>query len=245
MPSVRLIVVSAAALSACSGMAMARSNLYLDLGSYSAANGNSGVLVDFDSAAPGTDIGNQSINGVEFHQVGSPLLVVQGSSTFTPPDVFSNINNIANNVLTPTTGKNLLSPGGSELGSGEGLDRDSIEMVFASPVQSVGFDVAFQSLDGFSFLALTAYDADGNVLYDNGLLPAGSSFDGNAGGVQFYGLISDGAPIARIALGEFDDDQVNPDANIGIDTIRGGDVPAPAPAAVLGLAGMARLRRRR
>ena len=78
MPSVRLIVVSAAALSACSGMAMARSNLYLDLGSYSAANGNSGILVDFDSAAPGTDIGNQSINGVEFHQVGSPLLVVQG-----------------------------------------------------------------------------------------------------------------------------------------------------------------------
>jgi hypothetical protein len=124
-----------------------------------------------------------------------------------------------------------------------GLDQDSIEITLDTPVQSMAVDMMYQSLDGASFVSSSVFDSGGNEVFDSGV-PAGSSPNGNAGGVRFYGLISDGLPIKTLVISESDGDTANPDANIGIDTLR---YPMPTPGAGValgvGLAGLGRRRR--
>jgi len=199
----------------------AQVTLYTNTGEYEAAGGALSIAIDFDSIRAETDIGAAQISGVTFNPLGSPLIVVVASSTFTPPGLFSGTDNPADNTLIATSGENVLSPGGEELGSGNDLDRDDWEMVFATPVQSLAFDVLYQSADSFSFTSMTAFDAQGVTIFSAGNLPViDAKAPGGPGCPQFYGLVSIGAPIARVIISEDDDNTQFPDANIGMDTLR-------------------------
>ena len=223
--------------------ARAAVTLYLDLPSYQSDGGYDGITVDFESIPANTNIDGQTLSGARFNRIGSPLIVVDGASTFTPVGLFSDCPDPSTNTLIPTTGARVLSPGGVELGSGVDLDQDSIEITLGWPVQSMAFDMMYQSLDGFSSMSFAVYDSDGNEVF-NADVPAGVSFNGNAGGVQFYGLISDGLPITTVVIKESDGNLFYPDANIGIDTLR---YPMPTPgvglALGMGLVGLGRRRR--
>ena len=206
--------------------------------------GGAGTAVNFDTTAEGTDIGGASLGGATFTALGSPLLVVAGAGTFTPPGVFSPPGD-ATNVLIPTSGRMVLSPGGKELGSGPSLDRDSFEIKLAQPSSSFGFDLLAQSLDFALFTSIELYDSGNVLLYSSGLAsPPGSGGGGAPGGTAFFGYVST-VPISRIRILESDDDTNNPDANIGVDTLRFKPVPEPATWAALAVGAASMLRRRR
>jgi hypothetical protein len=197
-----------------------------DLAGFNAAAGNPDIQIDFDAIAPGTDITGQSIAGVTFVGPGSPLIVVPAASTFTPPNVFGGTPNPETNVLPATSGLNVLSPGGAELGTGN-LQEDSLTLVFSSPVSAFGFDHLSQSADGFSFTSIAIFDADGNTLF-SGTVPISGFSGGAPGGADFFGVVSSSPNIARIVITEDDRNTTFPDANIGFDTFRFAAIPEPA-----------------
>jgi hypothetical protein len=211
-----------------------------DLAGFNAAGGNPPVAVDFD-VLPNGSISGMTINGVQFNATGSDPIVLPGSDTFSPVGFGGPAN-----VLVPTSGLKVLSPGGAELAPGPNpaLESDGLELVFTAPQKAFGFDILFQSLDGVSLVGVTLFDSANNVLYDNGFLPSTSI---GAGGSNFYGFVSDAANIKRIVVAETDSNNVNPDSNIGYDTLRFGTAQPPVPepatfglvlaAGVLGLFG--------
>ena len=198
-----------------------------DLAGFNAASGTPPVVVDFDNVAAGTDITGTTLSGVTFNLGNSPspsapLIVVPAADTFTPAG-FTGVINAATNKLPPTSGANVLSPGGAQLAPGFNplLENDDLKITFAQPVSAVGFDILFQELDFFSGVGVTILDANGNVLYSNSNLPDGSGAGGGApGGAVFFGFVSSRANIATIIIDEYDGNADFPDANIGFDTFR-------------------------
>jgi hypothetical protein len=197
-----------------------------DLNGFNAAAGTPPVVVDFDNIEPGTDITARTLSGITFDRNDSlassaPLIVAAAVDTFTPSG-FAGVIDVATNKLTATSGDNVLSPGGPELGPLDtNLENDDLRITFAQPVSAVGFDLLFQSLDSFSAVGLSILDVNGNVLYSNPLLPTGTSAAGGApGGSVFVGFVSSRANIAAIVIDEQDDNNIFPDANIGFDAFR-------------------------
>ncbi len=175
----------AAGLGALLPLQAAAASLYYDRPAFLADPGiSSTASINFDSYATGTDLTNQTVLGVTLQAPGSsPLLVIAGSDG-------------VRNPMSPSSGTNVLSPGGTNTG----LEDDDLELVFATPVRGAGLDVVFDAPDGASFVGVTFYDASGSVLALNGFIPAPSG----APGYQFVGFVSDSANIKRVVFDEFD-----------------------------------------
>lgn len=188
---------------------------------FNLAAGNPAIAIDFDSTAAGTNITGSTIKGVTFTSLGSPLNVVAGASTYTPANLYDGILDAATNKLWPTSGANVLSPGGSFLGPGDdpSVEHDSLSLTFATPLSALGFDVLFQSLDCCTISAVYVYDAS-NALLFAGELPGNGGEGGDPGGSDFVGFVSSTANIARVDIIESDNNNVYPDNNIGYDTFR-------------------------
>lgn len=226
-----------------------------DLAGFNAAGGNPAVAFDFDSTAPGTDITGTTINGVTFTGPGAPLIVVRGADTYTPAG-FNGVIDASTNKLIPTSGENVLSPGGIVLGPGPdpAIENDDLTLDLDTPTTAFGFDHLSQSADGFSFTNVTVFDDLNNVLY-SGIVPisnVGGLGGGAPAGDDFWGITSTSANIKRVVVDEMDDNAQYPDSNIGYDTIRiarptGPVVPEPGSAMLLltGLTGLLAARRRR
>lgn len=216
------------------------------LAAFNAAAGNPPISVDFDAIATGTDISGATLGGATFSSPsGNSLIVVDASTTtsFCCGPQFT---------LTATSGANVLSPGGAFLAGGPDLaQRDGLQIDFATPIAALGIDLLFQSLDGFSLAGATVYAADKTtVLFSNTFLSIPST---GSGGAYFLGFVSDNplTNIGRIVFNDDDDNNVNPDSNLGYDTLRfstpRAPVPEPASLGLLGagLAAMAIWRRKR
>lgn len=195
-----------------------------DLASFNAAAGSPPIVVDFDDISPNTDITGLTNGGVTF-DVGNqpapsaPLIVVRAADTYTPPGFdWSH----TDNKLYATSGENVLSPGGIELAPGPNplKENDDLKLSFSTPILAIGFDILYQSLDGDSETAITLLDAADNILYHNNNIPIPRFSMYSPGGTTFVGFVSDSCNIAEIIISEWDENNVNPDSNIGFDTIR-------------------------
>ena len=195
-----------------------------DLEGFNRAAGNPPIIIDFDDIPPGIDISNTTIRGVHFVRVEAPLIVVRGRDTYTP-EGFRGVRDRSRNRLYPTTGENVLSPGGVVLGPGPNpeVEGDSLTLIFEPPVQAFGYDHLSQSADGDSWVRIRVYSDSGALLY-GGWMPISSvegSCCGNPGGTDFWGIVSSAPNIKRIEIIEAEDrDNLFPDCNIGFDTFR-------------------------
>lgn len=222
-----------------------------NLAGFNAAAGNPPVSLNFDSIAPGTNITGQTINGITLLGPGAPLIVVEGNNTITPSGEFGGAGG-ALNKLFPTSGANVLSPGGLTLGAGpnSAVEDDDLTIVFTSPVSAFGFDHLSQSADGISLTNIQVFSTTDTLLF-SGTVPIQGSGAGAAGGSDFWGIVSIQADIARIVIDETDGDASNPDANIGYDTFRyvapavSSAAPEPTTSALLLVGLLPLLRRRR
>jgi len=205
------------------------------------------TVIDFDDISPDTDISGQQISGVQFVQVGAPLIVVRADDTYTPPNGWATgtVLNPSQNKLIATTPENVLSPGGRELVPGpDPNQQDSLTLIFAQPIQAFGFDHISQSADGFSFTSVRVRGIDGSVLY-SGTIPISNTGPANNAlpAADFWGILFDSPLIARIEFIDNDNDNVFPDCNIGYDTMI---VVVPEPASCIALgAGLVGLMLRR
>ncbi len=230
-------------LAASASLASAQITVYSnDLAGFNAEAGSPPVSVDFDAIAIGTNLTGTTFSGIEFGGPGAPLIVVDGASTFTPPGAFSGTINESTNRLLPTTGLNVLSPGGNTLGAGPdtAIENDDLTLTFLTPVSAFGFDHISQSQDGFSFTAITVFDVNNVVLFGGTVSVTGPG-GGAPGGADFWGIVSTTSNISRIEINEQDSDSTFPDANIGFDTFRfvaPVTVPEANTSVLLGLAAM-------
>jgi hypothetical protein len=146
-------------------------------------------------------------------------------------------------------GRIVLAPGN------DAVEEDSLTLIFTQPVKAFGFDLLYQSLDGFSLVAITIKDSNNNILFGapyinlnapDYMIPSGQSGD-LSGGSDFWGFVSDNTNIAKIEIVESDDSNGFPDSNIGYDTFRFQPAPAPLPGSFLllasGLLGLVGLRK--
>ncbi len=153
--------------------------------------------INFDTISVGTDLTNQTISGVKFEAPGtSPLEVVDGET-------------LVRSTLFPSSGANVLSPGGSSTS----LENDDLRLVFNSPVKAAGLDIVFDVPDGASFVSIEFFDESNNSLFTNSFIPAPSG----SPGFQFMGFASDTAIIKSILLNEFDG--TASDDHVAYDTI--------------------------
>jgi hypothetical protein len=225
-----------------------------NLAGFNAAAGSPPVTIDFESLSG--NLAGATHSGVKFTSPdGNTLDVVNGNSTFTNPALFTGIIDATTNKLFPTSGVNVLSPGGLELAPGPDIrQRDSLVLDFSKPLSAFGLDVLFQSYDCCTFTSYAVYDASLGFLTSGGLIGNGGG-GGNPGAALFVGFVSDSklTNIGRIVFTESDDNAVFPDANIGYDTFRftapAGGVPEPKTWTLLiagvGLAGAVLRRARR
>jgi hypothetical protein len=184
------------------------------------------VMVTFDHLAPGTNVTNKTLGGAESLLGNMPapsaqLRVVKGRSTYTPNGFVPAPSNRGQYKLLATSGVNVLSPGGRRLAPGPAprIENDDLRLVFASPVPAVGFDVLFQSFDGYSYVAVKVLSDTGSLLYSNSMIPGGTG-SGGPGGAEFVGFVSQEANIGQVVVNESDNNNINPDSNIGYDTFR-------------------------
>ena len=188
----------------------------------------------------GATLQGNTIAGATFSSPpGNILEVVAGASTTTIAADFSGIINAATNKLFPTSGVNVLSPGGTVLVPGPQLgERDSLQIDFAMPVSAFGIDILFQSLDFASFVSFQLFGPTLASVLSGDIVDQGFGNGGAPGGDVFVGFVSNDplTNIRRIIFTETDDNEVFPDANIGYDTLRfvvSSDVPEPAPLLLL------------
>lgn len=231
---------------ALAGMAVYQGNT-TGFADFMAATGNAPVTISFDTITPGTDIGSSTINGVQFIQTGAPLIVVKGNDTYTTGG-FWGAPNPESNKLFPTTGQNVLSPGGLALVPGPDANQnDSVEFVFSTPLDYFGFDHLSQSADGWSYTSYQVFDQNGLALA-GGIPISGSGGGGDPAAADFWGVVATGgSKITRILVWEDDGDATFPDCNIGFDSIRHGpiaSVPEPSTLGLLLLGGAAAFSRR-
>ena len=194
---------------------------------FDAAAGSPPVIIDFDDIAPGTDVSNAMLSGVTLRKSSSssaPLIVVRGVDTSTTSGYHFAPNPAANKLL-PTSGENVLSPGGTQLVPGPNamLENDDLVLDFDPPVKAVGLDVLFQEFDVSSYVALRVFNASGQTLLSQFYIPTNYTGPGDGaggpGGSTFVGVVSSQAEIARILLDDSDPDDYYPDNNVGYDTI--------------------------
>jgi PEP-CTERM motif len=192
------------------------------LAGFNLAAGAPPVSIHFDSIAPGTNITGSTIAGVQFLGPNAPLVVVRGADTFTP-DEFIFAVNPATNKLLPTSGLNVLIPGGTRLGAGpnNAIENDDLTLVFATALAAFGFDHLSQSADGVSFTSISVYN-QANLLLFSGMIPISNLGGGGApAGPDFWGVVGTGSDlIGRIVIDEGDNNGGFPDSNIGFDTFR-------------------------
>jgi hypothetical protein len=176
--------------------------------------------IDFDAFAPGTDLTGATISGATLNAPGtSPLTVILGATGVRFP-------------MSPSSGANVLSPGGS-VGAAE---NDDLEILFASPVRAAGLDVVFDAPDGLSFVGIRFFDG---ALEIGGCTNNFIPMTNPASGFQFVGCVSSAQNITRVLLDEFDPSAS--DDNVAYDSIvfsPGAVVtaaPEPATVALLGL----------
>ena len=209
---------------------------YGDEAGFDAAAGSPPVLIDFDATPPGTDITNANIGGITLRRgnappPSAPLIVVRGSDTFTPAG-FSGVSDPSTNVLTATSGENVLSPGGAELAPGFRplVENDDLELIFDPPTSAVGMDILFQEFDCCSFVGVQVFDLCDQVILSQSTIPTNGPGGpvGVPGGSLFVGFAANEPVIARILIDEFDNNASFPDSNIGFDTIRS-NVGTPEP----------------
>lgn len=196
-----------------------------DAGAFKAVGGFPPVMVDFDELEPGTDLTGKSLDGVRFERSrpsSAPLVVVRGWETFTPGGYRCEpLGDAATHRLFPTTGGNVLSPGGLELtpGRNDALEDDDLVLLFDDPVSAVGFDLLWQSADG-SRRKLTLQDALGKTLFEQEVaFDLGTPGVAPPAGSSFVGFVSESNNIARVVVDEFDSDNCRENANGGYDTI--------------------------
>lgn len=192
------------------------------LAGFNAAAGSPAVSINFDSIAAGTNVGGTTISGITFNALGSPLIVVNGNAT-TTSGVYSGAPNPATNKLFPTSGANVLSPGGTTLGPGPdgAIENDDLELIFVTPLGAFGFDHLSQSADGNGFTTITVFNQANAPIFSGGIPISNLGGGGAPGGADFWGIATTGADlIGRIVINEDDGNNVFPDNNIGFDTFR-------------------------
>lgn len=180
-----------------------------------ALNGTAVQVVDFEGLPPPVDITGTSVLGVEFQQLslGCGASGYRCGSLASAPLIVT----ASNPSLPATSGSNLLSPGGGTLSCADPIhENDDLTLVFANPTRAFGLDVIFDQADGSSYLGFRVLNSAGAILYENSYVP---SPGGGGPGTQFIGFVSDSFDIARVEIDEYDEDCVNPDANVGYDTL--------------------------
>jgi hypothetical protein len=201
-----------------------------DLAGFNAVAGSPAIAMNFDDIIPNTDITGSTIGGITFNlgnqpAPSAPLIVAKAVDTYTPPGFDWSE---PDNRLYATSGENVLSPGGIELAPGPNSlkENDDLKLTLSTPVAAIGFDILYQSLDGGSFTAITLLDTTDNVLYYRDSIPIPGDWWA-PGGTTFVGFVSDSSNIAKIIINDYDENNLNPDSNIGLDTIRFGVVSVP------------------
>ena len=204
--------------------------------------------INFDDLPVNTNLNGATMSGMTFNAPidGAPLLVVDASTTFTPAGFTGTVDESLNK-LPATTGLNILSPGGPELGPGlnNAVENDDLELVFQPGIVAFAFDHLSQSGDGFSFTTIEIYDQVNDLLF-SGTVAISDGGLGGAGTADFWGFVADGGEvIRRIVFDELDNNAEFPDSNIGYDSLRFQVAPEPASATAGGAAGAALLAARR
>ena len=233
------------------------------LASFLSAGGGAGLFTtyNFDGIGSGTTITGMSFgscpSALTVNSVGgsAPLVVVAGSSTSTPSTGWfgSTLVSAATNQLLPTSGSNVISPGGTALSPGPSasVENDDLQVTFSCGggsgpgAYAVGLDILFQSLDAASFLSITVFQGSSSTtLFVNGFIPTGipgcgpASFTGVTdpacggapGGHVFFGICSTTPTIGKVVIDDYDGNNIFPDSNVGYDTIvvRGPGGPGPS-----------------
>jgi len=219
--SKRTILMMAVIWLAACGPATAAVTVYTDEASFLTATGSPQYLIDFETFGDGsTVVGDPIVDGTEWSDLG-----VQFSPA--PPS----------DVLQLTDSGNTVTSGTHALFSPSPFDHSNYVITFSTPVESVGFWLIDSELtDPVEELVL--YDASDNPLLSMtppflGYITTGPESN------YFLGYTSD-TPISKIALIE----HANDDDGVGFDDFRY-TVPEPTSIGLMGLGGLALLRRRK
>ena len=211
MKNIRRVFLGIAALCVV-GTSVAQT-LYYDRASFLTDSRVFGTTtIDFDGFTAGTDLTGQTILGATLTSTGTnSLIVIAGSTGVRFP-------------MSPSSGLNVLSPGGSDTS----LEDDGLVVSFTVPMRAAGLDVVFDVPDGASFVGVSFYALSDVLIAQDTFIPAPNG----APGYQFVGLVNDTALISKIVVSEFDgspsDDHVAYDSLVFL--------AVPEPATVLTLA---------
>jgi serine/threonine protein kinase len=196
-----------------------------DLAGFNTVAGSPPVVVSFDDIPAGTDISGRTFSGITFNRITfdrgveppSPqLIVVRAADTWTD---FYLARDPENNKLFPTSGENVLSPGGTKLALDPLVENDDMELVFDPAATAVGFDILFQTADVVVYVIMYLYAADGSP-FGSLTVPAlgNHSQQEGSGRFLFVGFVSE-TPIGRIRIDEGASGlSGHPSANVGFDT---------------------------
>lgn len=219
------------------GVTVFRDDYRGGLAGFQAAAPDAEIAIDFDQITAGTDITKTTVAGVYvYNYTGyAPLMVVRGADTYTPagfveqlpaPDYsWVPLRDPSPYKLIPTSGENVLSPGGLVLGPGNdnGIENESLRLVFPSPVSAFGLDILWQSADGAGCVTIFVYSNSGMIFQDDTLSSHCLSPNPHPlapPGSTFWGIVSTQSNITSININESNNDNSWPDSNIGYDTFR-------------------------